>query len=97
MLLSRDYVGYMATELAKRLLANNMIETATPEAALAERIRVKMAEEIAVEDRLNEEVRDILNTHADEMRRTERLLSGDVQESERRTGAAAQIDSALEN
>ena len=70
MLLSRDYVGYMATELAKRLLANNMIETATPEATLAERIRVKMAEEIAVEDRLNEEVRDILNTHADEMRRT---------------------------
>jgi len=75
MLLSRDYVGYMATELAKRLLANNMIETATPQAALAERIRVKMAEEIAVEDRLNEEVRDILNTHADEMRRTGRPSS----------------------
>jgi hypothetical protein len=70
MLLSRDYVGYMATELAKRLVANNMIETATPVAALAERIRVKMAEEIAVEERINDEVRDILNAHADEMRRT---------------------------
>ena len=70
MLLSRDYIGYMAAELAKRLVANGMIETATPVPALAERIRVKMAEEITVEDRLNEEVREILNKHADEMRRT---------------------------
>jgi len=70
MLLSRDYVGYMAAELAKRLLASEMIETATPAPALADRIRMKMAEEIAVEDRLNEEVRDILNKHSDEMRRT---------------------------
>jgi hypothetical protein len=69
MLLSRDYVGYMATEVAKRLIANKMIETDT-RAALAERIRVKMAEEIGVEDRLNEEVREILSQHAEEMRRT---------------------------
>jgi hypothetical protein len=70
MLLSRDYVGYMAVELAKRLVANNMVETATPPPALADRIRQKMAEEIGVEERLNEEVREILNQHADEMRRT---------------------------
>jgi hypothetical protein len=70
MLISRDYIGYMASELAKRLLASEMIESATPPAALAERIRQKMAEEITLEDRLNEEVRDILNKHADEMRRT---------------------------
>ena len=70
MLLSRDYVGYIATELTKRLLANEMIESATPAPALAERIRLKVAEELGVEDRLNEEVRDILNKHADEMRRT---------------------------
>lgn len=70
MLLSRDYVGYMAAELAKRLIANKMIEIATPVATLAERIRLKMAEELGVEDRLNEEVREILNQHADEMRRT---------------------------
>ena len=70
MLLTRDFVGYMAVELAKRLVANKMVETAVPPPALAERIRLKMAEEIGVEDRLNEEVREILNTHADEMRRT---------------------------
>ena len=69
MLLARDYVGYMATEVAKRLVANQMIEAENP-AVLAERIRVKMAEEIGVEDRLNEEVREILSQHAEEMRRT---------------------------
>jgi hypothetical protein len=69
-LLSRDYVGYIAAQLAKRLVANNMIETTAPPPALAERIRLKIAEEIGVEDRLNEEVREILNQHADEMRRT---------------------------
>jgi hypothetical protein len=69
MLLQRDYVGYMATEVVKRLLSSKMIETGGP-AALAERLRVKMTEEISLEDRLNEEVREILNKHADEMRRT---------------------------
>jgi len=69
MLLSRDYVSHMATEVAKRLVANKMIETDN-QAALAERIRVKMVEEITVEDRINEEVREILNQHAEEMRRT---------------------------
>ncbi len=69
MLLSRDYVGYMATEVVKRLIANKMIETDN-QSALAERTRAKMAEEIGVEDRLNEEVREILSQHAEEMRRT---------------------------
>jgi hypothetical protein len=69
MLLSRDYVGYMASEVVKRLVANKMIEVENP-SALGERVRLKMAEEIGVEDRLNEEVREILSQHAEEMRRT---------------------------
>jgi hypothetical protein len=69
MLLSRDFVGYMANEVVKRLVANKMIEAGNP-AALTERIRLKMAEEIGVEERLNEEVREILNQHSEEMRRT---------------------------
>jgi len=69
MLLSRDYVAYMAGEITKRLLAGKMIE-ADNSAVLTERMRVKMAEELAVEDRLNEEVREILSQHAEEMRRT---------------------------
>ena len=69
MLLSRDFVGYMANQVVKRLIANKMIETGGP-AALAERVRMKMADGIGVEDRLNEEVREILSQHAEEMRRT---------------------------
>ena len=69
MLISRDYVGYMAGEVVKRLLAAKMVE-ATAASSLAQRLRVAMQEEINVEDRLNEEVREILNKHADDMRRT---------------------------
>jgi len=68
MLLSRDYVGHMAKEVVKRLLAGKMIETKNAE-ALAQQVRQVMAEEISVEDRLNEEVRDILSRYSDEMRR----------------------------
>ena len=69
MLLSRDYVGYMAGEVVKRLLAAKMVE-APSAGGLAQRVRVAMQEEINVEDRLNEEVREILTKHSEEMRRT---------------------------
>ncbi len=69
MLLSRDYVGYMAHEVVKRLVAAQMIEARAPE-ALVQRIRQTMLEELTVEDRLNEEVRQILSQYADEMRRS---------------------------
>jgi len=69
MLLTRDYVGYMASEVVKRLVAAQMIEVRAPE-MLVQRIRQTMLEELSVEDRLNEEVRQILSQYADEMRRT---------------------------
>ncbi len=69
MLLARDYVGYMAREIVKRLLAADMIEAKAPD-ALTQRIRQAMMEELTIEDRLSEEVREILSQHADEMRRT---------------------------
>ena len=69
MLLTRDYVGYMANEVVKRLLAAQMIEAASA-VALAQRIRQAMMEELTVEDRLSEEVRQILSQYADEMRRS---------------------------
>jgi hypothetical protein len=69
MLLARDYVGYIATEIVKRLVEGGHIETeALPVVAL--RIRQRMTEELSVEDRLNDEVRQILTDHQDEMRRT---------------------------
>ena len=69
LLLSRDYVGYMAQEVVKRLLASRMIESPSTE-ALTERVRKTMQDEIGIEERLNEEVRQILTDHAEEMRRT---------------------------
>jgi hypothetical protein len=69
MLLSRDYVTYMAQEVVKRLVAGQMIETNSVE-EVTTRVKQGMAEELAVEERVNEEVRQILSDHADTMRRT---------------------------
>lgn len=69
MLLQRDFIGYMAAEIVKGLISSKMVEVTSPE-ELTARIRHSMMDEISVEDRLNEDVREILNKHADEMRRT---------------------------
>jgi hypothetical protein len=69
MLLSRDYVSYMAKEVVKRLVAAKMIETKSVE-KLTTQVRQVMADEITVEDRINEEVREILAQYSDEMKRT---------------------------
>ena len=69
MLLARDYVGYIATEIVKRLVEGGQIETEAIN-AVALRLRQRMNDELSVEDRLNDEVRQILTEHQDEMRRT---------------------------
>jgi len=69
MLLVRDFVAHMANEVVKRLVEGELIET-TAAGAVAQRVRQRMMEELTVEDRLNEEVREILIEHQDEMRRT---------------------------
>jgi len=69
MLLVRDFVAHMANEVVKRLVEGGQIETKAPE-AVANRIRQRMLEELTVEDRLNEEVRQILIERQDEMRST---------------------------
>ena len=69
MLLSRDFVGYMAKEVIKRLVAGKMIETKNVE-GVTQAVRQVMADEVTVEDRLNEEVREILSRYSDELRNT---------------------------
>ena len=69
MLLSRDYVGHMAKELVKRLVAAKMIETKNLE-NITQQVRQVMADEVTIEDRLNEEVREILGRYSEEMKRT---------------------------
>jgi hypothetical protein len=69
MLLSRDFVGYMAKEVVKRLVAAKMIATKDAE-NISQQVRQVMADEVTVEDRLNEEAREILARYSEEMRRT---------------------------
>ena len=69
MLIVRDYVAYMAKEVVKRLVEGGHIETKVTE-AVANRVRQRMTEELTVEDRLNDEVRQILIDRQDEMRST---------------------------
>ena len=69
MLLSRDFVSYISVELVKRMIAAQIIETKAAD-QVTQRIRLRMQEELGVEDRLSEEVRQILLEHQDEMRRT---------------------------
>jgi hypothetical protein len=69
MLLSRDFVSYIATQIVKRLADSEMIETRAAD-PVTQRVRLRMQEELGVEERLNEEVRQILLQHQDEMRRT---------------------------
>lgn len=67
MLLSREFIGYISREIVKRLTPK-VIEVHEPHAAV-EAIAEVIQEELAVEDRLNDEVRDILSQYSDYMRR----------------------------
>ncbi len=67
MLLNRDLVGHMAAETLKKLVEDEMVEVKTPETVVP-RLRQAMLEEITVEDRINEEARQILIQHQEQMR-----------------------------
>ena len=71
MLLNRDYMGYMASEVVKRLIEGNLVEIKEKDVeAVIMRVRHRMTEEITIEDKVNEETRNILTQYQDEMRRT---------------------------
>jgi len=69
MLLSKEYVGYLAREVTKKLIAGKLIETSAV-AAVTERVHAALLEELSLEDRINDEVRVILEAYSDEMRNT---------------------------
>jgi hypothetical protein len=67
MQLQREHVAYMAKQLLKRLKASELIQYEQPE-YVTEVITQVMLDELLVEDRINDEVRKILETHNDEMK-----------------------------
>jgi len=69
MLLSKEYVGYLARQIVKRLNEEKFIHTQN-EPSVAERVSTTMTEELSMEDRINEEVRVILEAYSEEMRKS---------------------------
>jgi hypothetical protein len=67
MLFSREYVGYLARQIVKRLQANHFLQTRELEKVI-ESVQGSMVEELSLEDRINDEVRVILEAYSDEMR-----------------------------
>ena len=71
MLLNRDYVGHLAAEVIKKLVADELVEIKEKDVEpVIARVRLRIMEELTVEDHVNEQVRNILIQYQDEMRRT---------------------------
>lgn len=69
MLFSKEYVGYLARQTTKRLITGKLIETsAVP--AVTERVHAALLDELSLEDRINDEVRVILEAYSEEMQKT---------------------------
>jgi hypothetical protein len=69
MLLSKEYVSYLAREVTKKLIAGKFIATESAP-AVTEKVHAAMLDEFALEDRINDEVRVILEAYSEEMQKT---------------------------
>jgi hypothetical protein len=67
MLLAREFVAYISRQLVSKLTPG-IIETPAPN-VVSEKIALVVTEELEVEDRLNDEVRDLLSQYSEYMRR----------------------------
>jgi hypothetical protein len=69
MIFSREYIGYLARRTIKHLIDAKLITTSDLKSTEA-RVTEGLTEELALEDRINEEVRVILEAYSDEMRKS---------------------------
>ena len=69
MRLSPDEIEYIARKIVKTLVATGKIEVDS-EPPLVESLQRVLTDELMVEDRLNEEVRQVLVDHSNEMQRS---------------------------
>lgn len=69
MIFSREYVGYLARRTVKHLIDAKMISSDKVK-VVEERVANALIEELSLEDRINEEVRVILEAYQEEMHRT---------------------------
>ncbi len=68
MLLSKEYVGYLARQVTEKLIAGDFIDTKDVR-LVAGALNNALLEELQLEDRINDEVRLILEQYQDEMSR----------------------------
>jgi hypothetical protein len=64
-------IQYVAQAIARDLLAKKYIESAEGREKLGDRIREVITEELQVEDRLNDQVKELLRAHISELARGE--------------------------
>ena len=69
MIFSRDYIGYLARRTVKHLIDAKLI-TSSNLKVTEERVNTALLEELSLEDRINEEVRVILEAYSEEMRKS---------------------------
>lgn len=69
MIFSREYIGYLGRRTVKHLVDAKFITTSDLKAT-EERVIAALTDELALEDRINEEVRLILEAYSEEMRKS---------------------------
>ena len=69
MIFSREYIGYLGRRTVKHLIDAKFI-TSRDLKVTEERVSAALINELALEDRINEEVRLILDAYSDEMRKS---------------------------
>jgi len=68
MLFSKEYVGYLARQITQKLISGEFIETKDA-SVVTQALNTALLEELQLEDRINDEVRLILEQYEDELRR----------------------------
>ena len=68
MLVSREYVAYLAKQLTNKLIEGEFIDSSNVNKT-TEGVNVALLDEMQLEDRINDEVRLILEAYQDEMPR----------------------------
>jgi hypothetical protein len=69
MIFSREYIGYLARRTVKHLIDAKLVTTSNLKVVEA-RVTEGLIEELSLEDRINEEVRVILDAYSEEMRKS---------------------------
>jgi len=69
MIFSREYIGYLGRRTVKHLVDAKLITTSNLKVT-EERVIGGLTDELSLEDRINEEVRVILEAYSEEMRKS---------------------------